>query len=111
MHSSWVIKGTKIAVELVVMPRCISMPLRPRGRLDISPCSCWKSSRFREQLYFCMIPETVKRSLSSSRRVAAVFTTRKVKRNILSLRLCKSVSRFFASWLNVTRSGGRMSMS
>ena len=111
MRSSCVIKGTKMAVELVVMPRLISMPLWPSGRLERKPSSCWKSSRFKVQLYFWTIPDTVNRSLSSSRRVGAMFTTRKVSRNILSFRLCKSSRRVFASLLYVTRSGGSMSMS
>ena len=70
-----------------------------------------QSSRFKVQLYFWTIPDTVNRSLSSSRRVGAMFTTRKVSRNILSFRLCKSSRRVFASLLYVTRSGGSMSMS
>ncbi len=72
------------------MPRLISMPLWPSGRLERKPSSCWKSSRFKVQLYFWTIPDTVNRSLSSSRRVGAMFTTRKVSRNIRSFRLCKS---------------------
>ena len=33
-------KGTKIAVELVVIPRRISIRFCARGRLLIKPCSC-----------------------------------------------------------------------
>ena len=101
----------KIAVLLVVSPRWISTALQPRGREDKKPCSCWKSRRRIVQLYFCAIPETVKISFSSCSRVGAILTIRKVKRNILSLRLCKSSSKVFASLLNVTRSGGRMFIS
>ena len=43
--------------------------------------------------------------------VYTVFTTRKVSRNIRSLRLCKSCKRFFASPLNVARSDGIISYS
>ena len=60
-------------------------------------------------VYKRQIPDTVNRSLSSSRRVGAMFTTRKVSRNILSFLLCKSSRRVFASLLYVTRSGGSMS--
>ena len=50
-------------------------------------------------------------SFSSFRFVSAMFTTRNVKRNILSLRLCKSCKRFFASPPKVARSDGIISMS
>ena len=54
---------------------------------------------------------TVKMSFSSRSRVGAVLTIRNVKRNILSLRLCRSASSSAASLEKVTRSGGRMSGS
>ena len=111
MRSSLVIKGMKIAVELVVMPRWISTPLYPRAREETNPCSCCQSSRFRAQLYFCAMPPTVNTSFSSRCRVGARFTTVKVSRNIRSLRDCRSASSSAASLLNVMRSGGRMSGS
>ena len=40
-----------------------------------------------------------------------MFTTRNVKRNILSFRLCKSCKRFFASLPKVARSDGIISVS
>ena len=52
MRSSRVIKGMKIAVLLVVMPRCISTSFRPSASEDTYACSCCQSSRFRAQLYF-----------------------------------------------------------
>ena len=84
MRSSFVIKGMKIAVELVVMPRCISMALSPSTREDVKPCSCCQSSRFKAQLYFWAMPEMVNTSFSSFCRVGAIFTTVNVRRNILS---------------------------
>ena len=39
-NSSCVVKGTKIAVELVVRPRRISIRFCAKGRLLISPDSC-----------------------------------------------------------------------
>ena len=50
MRSSRVIKGITIAVELVVMPRWISMPLSPRASEDTKPWSCCQASRFKAQL-------------------------------------------------------------
>ena len=111
MRSSLVIKGMKIAVELVVMPRWISTSFPPRAREETKPCSCCQSSRFNVQLYFCAIPPTVKISFSSRWRVGARFTTVKVKRNIRSLRDWRSARSSAASLENVIRSGGRMSGS
>ena len=50
INSSWVTKGTNTASAEVVRLRSILIRLSPRGRLLISPSSCWKSSRVRRQL-------------------------------------------------------------
>ena len=50
MNNSWVTKGTNTARADVVRLRSILIRFRPRGRLLISPSSCWKSSRVRRQL-------------------------------------------------------------
>ena len=50
MNSSWVTKGTNTARAEVVRLRSILIRLSPRGRLLISPSSCWKSSRESWQL-------------------------------------------------------------
>ena len=52
-----------------------------------------------------------KMSFSSFRFVSVMFTTRNVRRNIRSLRLCKSCNRFFASFPKVARSDGIISIS
>ena len=100
-----------MAVELVVMPRWISMPLYPSTSEDTKPCSCCQSSRFKAQLYFCAMPPTVNTSFSSRCRVGAMFTTVKVSRNIRSLRDWRSASSSAASLEKVMRSGGKISIS
>ena len=69
MRSSRVIKGMKIAVELVVMPPLYLHLVIAEVSEDIKPCSCCQSSRFKAQLYFCAMPETVNTSFSSRWRV------------------------------------------
>ena len=86
-----------MAVELVVSPRWISTWFSPSGREDIKPSSCWKSSRVSWQLYFWAMELAWKMLLSNWRGVSAVFSTKKVTRNIRSLRLCRSCNSFLAS--------------
>ena len=50
MNSSWVTKGTNTASAEVVRLRSILIRLSPRGKEDMRPSSCWKSSRVRRQL-------------------------------------------------------------
>ena len=92
-----VVKGTKIATLEVVRVRWISIWLSPRGRLLISPCSCWKSSRTSWQLCFWAMLDAWKMLFSSCRWFSAVFTTRNVTRNIRSFLLWRSCSSFLAS--------------
>ena len=96
-NSSCVVNGTKMAVLEVVSPRCISISFRPRGRLLINASSCRKSRRVSWQLYFCAMLEAWNTLLSSCCLLSAVFSTRKVTRNIRSLRDCKSCKIFLAS--------------
>ncbi len=94
-------------MELWSCPALYLYALRPRGGLNIKPCSCWKSSRFREQCNFCMITETVNRSLSQLPAGGRRVFTRKVrKKHSLVCGCCRFGQQVsFASGWNVTRSG------
>ena len=87
----------KMAVELVVRPRCISMRFCASGREDIRPCSCWKSSRRRTQLCFWAMLWDWNTLVSSSCSVRPVFITRNVTMNIRSFWLCNSFKSALAS--------------
>ena len=78
---------TNTAVEEVVSPRSILDLIQANRREDISPSSCWKSSRLSAQLYFWAMEAVWKMAFSSFWREAAVFMMRMVTRNILSLRV------------------------
>ena len=95
--SSCEVKGTKMAVELVVRPRWMRTRLWPSGRHDTMPFSCWKSSGISWQLCCCARLCACLTLSASCFLSSAVFITRKVMRNMRSLRLCRSSSSFLAS--------------
>ena len=97
IKSSWVTKGMNTASAEVVRLRSIWIRLRPSGSEDISPSSCWKSSRVRMQLWVWATLADWETAISSFCFVGARCSMRKVILNIRSLRLCKSCKRFFAA--------------